>query len=135
MQVVLVVVLVVLAMNLASLNRKAGSKLLSGPSKSGRASITPPMKVSLGCNVIKIRATKPSSPSYGVSPVESMRLESKDQKFSQMPGSEGHPTNGQAMLSITQAATSTRLQWLTSKRIWLRLTINQLLPFHLLLIR
>ena len=76
-----VVLVVVLAMNLASLKRKADAKLLSGPSKSGRASITPPMKVSLGCNVIKIRATKHSSPSYGVSPVESTRLESKDKKF------------------------------------------------------
>ncbi len=90
--------------------KKAGAKLLLGTLKNGRASITPPMKVSLGCDVIKIRAIEPSSPSYDVSPVESTTLESKDKRISQIPGSEGHRTNGQAMLLITRAATSTRLQ-------------------------
>ena len=51
--------------------------------------------------------------------------------ISQVHGSKGHQTSGQAVSSITQTATSTRLRWRISRWSWLRLTTNQSLLFRL----
>ena len=90
------ILVVVLSLILASLSRKTGARLLLGPSKDGNGNTMLPTRV--GYDVIKTRATEASSPCYGVSPVESTRLESKDKRISQVHGSKGHRTSGQAVL-------------------------------------
>ena len=49
-------------------------------------------------NVIKTQTTEASSPCYGVSPVESTRLELKHKRIYQVRRSKGHRTSRQAVL-------------------------------------